>query len=252
MRFVGVDLAWGPRKPSGVCVVSDGRVLDTALLHRDDELLAWLEPHAGGPCVVAFDAPLVITNATGARPCERRMNRCFARFQAGCHPTNLGLVTPRAAGLAAALDLSTDPWFAPRRRVRRAVEVYPHAALVVLAGLERTLKYKARHGRTIPSRHAEFARLADIVEALRRADPPLDVATAARWADLRSIVTTATIGAALDRASDEIDAIVCAYVALLLWTHGRARTRVVGDAATGAIVTPVTPDLAACLDAVQD
>ncbi|HWB72587.1 MAG TPA: DUF429 domain-containing protein [Egibacteraceae bacterium] len=248
MRFVGVDLAWGRRNPTGLCAVEDGAVVESSLARDDDEILAWLRPHVGDGCVVAVDAPLVVRNATGSRPCEKALNRCFGRFHAGCYPSNTTRVPPRAERLAAALDLPVDPFFAAGSQVRRAIEVYPHAALVALFALDRTLKYKARRGRTVECRHGEFARLLGLLESLATADPPLDVRRAPRWHQLAATVTAERVAARLDRAEDELDAYLCAYVALHRWAHGQARSRVVGDTASGYIVTPVTPELARCLD----
>jgi predicted RNase H-like nuclease len=47
---------------------------------------------------------------------------------------------------------------------------------------------------------------------------------------------------------DELDAYVCAYLALHYWTHGLDRNRVVGDLDTGYIVTPAMARQRACLD----
>jgi predicted RNase H-like nuclease len=135
--------------------------------------------------------------------------------------------------------------------VRRAVEVYPHTAIVALFGLASTLKYKAKPGRTLQARAAALDELLDHLEALRTADPPLDVCAIPRWVELRATVADPRTGAELARAEDEIDAYVCAYTALYYWTHGTARCRVVGDATDGYILTPVTPELAACLDRVS-
>ena len=79
--------------------------------------------------------------------------------------------------------------FPPRMPVRRAVEVYPHTAIVALFGLASTLKYKAKPGRTLQSRAAALDELLDHLEALRAADPPLDVRAAPRWGELRAKVT---------------------------------------------------------------
>ncbi len=251
MRIIGVDLAWGSRNPSGLCAVENGRAVDSTLLRTDSELLDWLWPQTRGPCVVAFDAPLVVTNPTGARDCERTITRCFGRFHAGCHPSNLArMPDPRAARLARQLGLDPDPTFPPGdRSVRRAVEVYPNAALVALFDLQCTLKYKARAGRSVPSRHVAFTALTRLLTQLADRDPPLDVRALPRWNELTTVATTSPVGAALDRAEDELDAIVCAYVALYLWAHGTARSRIVGSATDGYIVTPVTPQLAQWLDA---
>ena len=47
-------------------------------------------PYTDGPCLVAIDAPLIVRNATGNRVAEAELNRDFARFDAGAHPSNTG------------------------------------------------------------------------------------------------------------------------------------------------------------------
>ena len=91
MHFVGVDLAWGPNKPTGVAVLDErGRLLEVMAVQHDDEIVAATEAYVGQACVVGIDAPLVVTNPTGNRPCEAALNRDFARFDAGTHPSNTG------------------------------------------------------------------------------------------------------------------------------------------------------------------
>jgi len=248
MKFIGVDLAWGRHNWTGLCLAQDGAVAESCLARSDQEILDWLRPRVGGPCLVGIDAPLILRNRTGSRPCEKTLNRCFRSFEAGCYPANTTRVPRRAAQLVAQLGLDPDPVFAPRSRVRRAVEVFPHAALVALFGLPKTLKYKAKRGRTAGSRQAEFCKLVRLLKSLARREPRLDVTTAPRWAELERTVTTDPKGARLDRGEDELDAFVCAYITAHLWTHGSARNRIVGDTDTGYIVTPVTPELADCLD----
>jgi predicted RNase H-like nuclease len=70
-------------------------------------------------------------------------------------------------------------------------------------------------------------------------DPPLDVRTSPRWPRLRAMTRGVPGGAALDRAEDELDAYVCAYVGRyhLAWRGRRSLT--VGDAWRGYVVTPV-------------
>jgi predicted RNase H-like nuclease len=80
------------------------------------------------------------------------------------------------------------------------------------------------------------------------ATPTLDLPASAAWSSLCSEIRGASTGSGLDRAEDEMDAYVCAYVAQLFWQFGDARTRVVGDVETGYIVTPVTSALAEKID----
>lgn len=86
------------------------------------------------------------------------------------------------------------------------------------------------------------------LRSLATAAVPLDVTAAPRWPELAATVTESTVGAELDRAEDELDAFLCAYVALLHAERGGRSTRVIGDPATGTIVVPVDAVTAACLD----
>jgi predicted RNase H-like nuclease len=242
MYFGGVDLAWGLRNPTGVAVVdSDGCLVSAGAVRDDDEILAALRPYVRGECVVGFDAPLVVNNPSGQRPAETALNRDFRRFEAGAHPANTGKPEfangPRGARLAAALGLDLDPRSATPRR---ALEVYPHAATVALFRLERTLKYKAKPGRTQERLKSELLLLMDGIERLADTDVPLRVADHPDWIGLRQQVTTAQRKSDLRRAEDPVDAVVCAYVALYA-QRCPGRITIYGDLANGYIVTPSLP-----------
>ena len=237
--FVGVDLAWGERNTTGVAVVDAGGSLRHVAAASDDaDILAQLAPYVAGPCLVAVDAPLVVTNATGTRPGEKALNRDFRRFDAGAYPANTGLAWfadgGRGGRLCRALDLDLDPRSASPRK---ALEVFPHAAGVVLFGLDRTLKYKHKPGRDFAQLHSELRRLIGYLEGLGDAAPPLDVRDNDDWRHLTKSVHAATRKADLRRAEDPIDAVLCAYVALFAWTRPGDVT-LYGDLATGCIVTP--------------
>ncbi|MCW2867186.1 MAG: pyrophosphokinae, partial [Marmoricola sp.] len=124
---IGVDLAWGVKRPTGLAVLdADGRLVHVSTVRTDEEILTTLAPYAEGDCLVALDAPLIVRNATGNRPGEAELNRDFARFDAGAHPANTGKPefagTPRGAVIASALGLDMNP---RSGRARRALEVYP-------------------------------------------------------------------------------------------------------------------------------
>ncbi|MCV7230572.1 DUF429 domain-containing protein [Mycolicibacterium komossense] len=240
--FVGIDLAWGERKPSGIAVVDDdGRLVHVAAAQDDASIRAAVAPYVQGDCLVAFDAPLVVTNATGQRPSEAALNRDFAKFEAGAHPTNTGKPefagTPRAARLATTLDLDIDT---QSRSSRRAIEVYPHPATVALFRLGRTLKYKQKPGRNLAQLRSELLRLMDLIEGLAQASPPLRVAESDTWRDMRQQVQLATRKSELRRVEDPVDAVVCAYVALFA-TRRPEDITVYGDDVTGATITPTLP-----------
>ena len=250
MYFVGVDLAWGVRNPTGVAVVdARGRLVQVGAFRDDADVLAAVRPYVQDDCLVAFDAPLVVTNPTGQRPAETVFNRDFRKFEAGAHPVNTGKPEfangPRAGRLARTLGLDIDP---RSPATRRAIEVYPHSATVALFRLPRTLKYKAKPGRDLGQLKSELLRLMDGVDGLAHAPVPLLVA-GAEWAGLRQQVLTAQRKCDLRRAEDPIDAVICAYVALYA-ARRPSDVTIYGDVATGCIVTPTLPaDLRSAPDA---
>jgi predicted RNase H-like nuclease/ppGpp synthetase/RelA/SpoT-type nucleotidyltranferase len=242
MHFVGLDLAWGEKRATGVAVLdTHGRLVHCSSVRTDEEVLAAVAPYVEGDCLVAIDAPLVVTNATGNRPCEAALNRDFARFDAGAHPSNTTKAeftrTPRGARLATSLGLDIDPESAAPRR---AIEVYPHPATVALFLLGRTLKYKQKQGRSVGDLRDELLRLMQLLDELESSPVPLQVSANDDWKQLRSSVERAERKSQLRHAEDQVDAVVCAYVALFSIRRPEVTTTY-GDLATGYIVTPTLP-----------
>lgn len=252
MFHIGVDLAWGRRQPTGVAVLDDdGRLVQLATVRTDEEVLALLAPYTAGACTVAFDAPLVVTNPTGNRPAERALNADFARFDAGAHPSNTGKREfadgTRAGALAVELGLDLDPH---AHSPRAAIEVYPHAATISLFRLGRTLKYKNKQGRDLERLRGELLVLMGLLEGLQDGSPALQLTGPgtyaagepdAGWAALRRQVEGAARKSELRVVEDQVDAVVCAYVALFA-ARRPDEIASYGDAATGMIVTPRLPE----------
>ena len=251
MRAIGVDLAWGANGRTGLCAAEAGRVLDSATVRTDEEIDAWISrwTAVARDVVVAIDAPLIVENDAGRRPCERVFCSAMAGRQAGVYPAHLNLPAfrdgVRGAALARRLGLTVDPAACVTAPVRAAIEVYPHSALVSLFELARTIEYKSRPGRPPAARRGAFEDLLARLRALAGLDPPLDVTTSPRWEALQALVSAGRLAA----VEDELDAYVCAYVAIYhrRW-HGR-RSLVVGDVASGYIVTPVDDAAGAALRA---
>ncbi|MDG4665514.1 bifunctional ribonuclease/(p)ppGpp synthase [Mycobacterium sp. 236(2023)] len=239
MHFVGLDLAWGEKNQTGVAVVdSDGRLLHVGAATDDDSIAAAVEPFTKDECLVAIDAPLIVKNETGHRPAETRFNRDFQRFEAGARPAfreRPEFKHPRAARIAERLGLDMDP---ASSSPRRAIEVYPHPATVVLFELDRTLKYKRG---PFEERQRELLRLMTFIEGLDDATPRLRANRSVGWVELRKRVEAATKPSHLDRDEDPVDAVICAYIGLY-WYHRPEDVTIYGDFATGYIVTPSLPE----------
>lgn len=240
MHFVGVDLAWGQRQPTGLAVLDDsGRLVHISSVRTDDEVVAALEPYVEGPCLVAIDAPLIVRNPTGQRRAEAALSKDFARFDAGTHSSNTGKAIfdpPRGATLCSRLGLDMNP---RSGRARRAIEVYPHPATVALFRLGRTLKYKDKSGRSFDRLRGELLVLMGLVEGLAAA-PTAMLLDHPAWRQLVSHVETATRKSQLGVVEDQVDAVICAYVALFA-TREPGQVTTYGDFETGYIVTPTLP-----------
>lgn len=252
MLFLGLDLAWGSKNTSGGCVLSYfpnvgelGTVLDvTETLRDDDEIVAWVrrwnEEAGSEGLLLGVDAPLRVPNKAGKRPCEAEIGRRFARFQAGAHPANRTIFRDDVRGerLAAWLaeeGIADNPYLDAPRQVgkRQMMEVFPHPAHIVLFGLARTLKYKAKPGRDYPSRWAAMNEYSRRLRGLAAYDPPLELP-----ADWPPTDATGRIAGALKRLEDGLDALTCAYIVYWYWWHGPAGAEVLGDLTDGYIVVP--------------
>jgi predicted RNase H-like nuclease/ppGpp synthetase/RelA/SpoT-type nucleotidyltranferase len=238
MHFVGLDLAWGEKNQTGVAVVdSDGRLLYVGSAGDDESIADAIAPYIQDECVVAIDAPLIVKTEKTARPCETALNRDFARFEAGARPAFRGrpeFNPPRGEVLAVRLGLDLDP---ASRAQRRAIEVFPHPATVVLFDLEKTLKYK--RGK-FEVRKRALLELMTHIEALDDKTPRLRANRSVTWVELRKRVEAATRPAQLDRDEDPVDAVLCAYIALYRY-HRPEDVTTYGDFETGYIVTPTLP-----------
>jgi predicted RNase H-like nuclease len=247
--YIGLDLAWSERNLTGAAVLRGGPEAATllaapTLLRSLDEIVAYVQAYAGsGPAIVAVDAPLWVPNAAGQRRAEAELNALFRVYEAGAHPANRRLLargeqgTIRGEALVAALRTHG---FLPAAQIdaaapgRLITEVFPHPAMIAIFTLVRTLKYKAKPGRSLAERHAAWAAYQQHLRDLTHADPALS-------GDLRllDIATAELNGAALKRYEDQVDALFCAYLALYIHRWGAARCRTFGSLAEGWIISPV-------------
>ncbi|WP_299449176.1 DUF429 domain-containing protein [uncultured Serinicoccus sp.] len=236
--FVGIDLAWNDRARTGLAALDDdGRLVASASVRSNTEIDTWLDRHTSDlPDVVAVDAPLIVTNPDGQRPCERMITAAFGRYDAGCHASNLSkpyFDPPRAQLLADRRGWNPDPG---SNGPGVCLEVYPHPAMVGLFHLGRILPYKGKGGRTVEVRRAATLELLDRMEGLDQ----LEVVENERWLQLRRTADEASRPMHLDGIEDEIDAIFCAYLAWS-WRHRREDLEVYGDTTSGYIVAPPPP-----------
>jgi predicted RNase H-like nuclease len=235
MYFVGLDLASGENNQTGVAAIdSEGRLLHVGVAYDDDSIASALAQYLAGDCLVAIDAPLIVPNSTGSRPCEQELNHHFQQFDAAARPASNDkpeFKNPRGARLATALGLDTDPSSSSNRR---AIEVLPDPASIVLFELDKTLKYKRG---PFGVRQRELLKLMTSIEDLDAATPRLRANRSVAWVELRRRVEAATRPGQLDRDQGPVDALLCAYVALY-WYDRPEDVTIYGDFAHGYLMTP--------------
>jgi len=253
MIFIGIDLAWRSRNRSGGAVIRDNQlVAHSGTLGDNAEIIEFVNRYLAVDtgAAIGIDAPLRVPNATGARACDRDLSADWRIYEAGALPANRQILTYgksqaseiRGEGLVkefGALGFIEAAPLPQQGTGRYLCEVFPHPAHVSFFQLEKTLKYKAKAGRTIATRRAEFVRYRNGLAALTKATPPLFGTADLLTQDLASLR-----GKELKAYEDTLDAVTCAYATCYFWHHGPAKTCTYGTVLDGHILTPPLPDMA--------
>lgn len=256
MLFVGLDLAWSIRNKSGIAVVEangkKARLLSSGLVGTDDEIIKFIRKEVGGKnALIAIDAPLVVPNEEGRRVAEVIVGDLFRKYDAGAHPANRShlmsfygkirgeVITERlkSEGFAHSPNLSRQ------EQTRKFFEVYPHPSMVVLFGMDRILRYKAKPGRDYAERYSAFRDYQKHLAKLSNADPALSLPKSITKAKVDELKAQK-----LKDYEDEIDAVFCAYIAYYAWEHPN-RCAVLGNIDEGYILTPITDAMRRQLEA---
>lgn len=248
MFYIGLDLAWGMNRQTGIAIVdAQGNLVSVTAALTNEQISQYVTPYLDGVGLVGIDAPLVVNNPSGPRPCEAEVTQIYGKFHAGAHSSSLQRKEfrprPRGAIISEELGLDIDP---TSQALRRAIEVFPHPAIVALFRLSRILKYKDKTAKGKPPRRLEelrpeLERLMWLIETqLSERDIALHVRHNSDWQRLKSAVRLAPTKAALGRAEDEVDAVLCAYVARYADLNP-TDVVIYGDIETGYIVTPRLP-----------
>jgi len=251
MYFIGIDLAWSIRNNSaGAVIYAQGKagklIYWQERLKDNDEIIDFISNSTGtSPAIVAIDAPLLVLNQTGTRPCDRQLTKEFRKYHAGTFPANrqkwerLGWQVRgwEIVHELATLNFSPNPNIPRQTEVRRVVEVYPHPATIVLFDLARILQYKSRKGRDLKYRQKELRKLQNFIRKLDQATPALEV-------DKSLFRNTASLyGNAFKIHEDLLDAILCGYIAYHAWYWGPEGYRIFGKEnwKEGYILVPRLP-----------
>jgi predicted RNase H-like nuclease len=237
MKFLGIDFGW-KSQPSGLCCLElhDGQLQLLDLDRKDSiaDILNWIDQTVKPEesAIIAVDAPTLIPNATGSRLPDQLSHKYFGKYHAGCYPANQNLpFSDRTISFGLELEsrgFAHAPTIEAKKPGRYQIEVFPHPAIVNLFSLERILKYKKgrlreRRLELIKLYHYILTVLPTLQPALVSPSLPNDIPYT---------------GAGLKDIEDQLDSLICAYVAAYWWFWGEQRNLVLGDISTGYIVIP--------------
>lgn len=244
-RFLGIDLAWGegseekPANRSGVVALEPtGRISDAGWTIGLDETMEWIDSTARADSLLFVDAPLVITNATGARLPDRETGRRYGTWWVSANSVNLG--SPRKAGIHLRERLEELGWryssgaTGPPEHGRVLSECYPYTTIVGVPelGYDKRPAYKrAKNGtpaaRAWPIRTDACDTLIRRIAALNSFDPPIDLSS---HPETRRLVEEPSPPRRRDykRREDLLDAAICAWTATYWHRHGLDRSQVLG------------------------
>jgi predicted RNase H-like nuclease len=247
--FIGIDLAWQSNKnhSGGAVLHGDQNGVEiqefSSGLRTLSDVEIFICQHALDDSVVAIDAPLIIQNVHGQRPCETEIGQRFGAADASAHSTNQTLYR-NAGSVQLARNLEGHGFKQcpqPHKRHLRGkwfFEVYPHSAHVVLFRRSRIIKDKKGRVASRKSGLVEFRE--NLQEFLGKSDPPLIINSM-----LQSFLKCSLDnlrGISLKHYEDKLDAILCAYLAAYFWVWSYERNEMIGNHETGYIINPKLTD----------
>jgi predicted RNase H-like nuclease len=249
MRAVlGIDAAWTPCRPSGVALAAEAsegwRLIAATSSYQSFQalgdhrlrgeqrpsgsspdapaLLASASVLCGGPVdLVAIDMPLAHEPIIGRRICDDEVSRTYGARKCGTHTPNSSRPGRMADQLRESFKLAGYPLLTNVMAPRGLIEVYPHPALVELAGAPIRLPYKASKVRSYWPSATSSERRARLFQQWREIARLLEAQIAGVVAALPHLEVSAS-GIQLKTYEDTLDAIVCVWVAVCA-LEGRAR-----------------------------
>lgn len=244
MKFIGLDFGW-TTGPTGLCCLTfqteSLQIIDITRITEIDNILTWIDTQTPTPepALIAVDAPTLIFNQTGMRQPDKLAHKHFGKYHAGCYPANLNSrFATRTIALGIALEnrgFIHAPTLEPQKPGRYQIEVYPHPAIVNLFGLNKILKYKKG---SLEERKKELTKLQNyVLQILPTLEPKLHLNQTTNTLEIFTDLTKLT-GAKLKAIEDQLDALICAYIAAYWWYWGHQKNLILGDQTTGYIVIP--------------
>ncbi len=239
MNFIGVDIAWGERNPSGLCWLSGAEsgaeIQEFAILKTNAEMVEWILSRSAGGCIVAVDGPIICPE--GYRNCDRLVAKDFGKYRAAPYPVNQQKASKciRFAQMLASTGFTTQPPWQRQSTSKAVVEVYPHPAWIRFFQLPCILRYKK--GAEEERKH----HLHTAVKLLKHSLPIAVPSIRSLKIPQRFLRLAGQNRKQLKETEDLLDALFCAYLAFHYWFWGKSKWEIYGNAREGFILIPNSP-----------
>lgn len=253
MFFIGVDLAWSSRNPTGVSIleISKGKLyFKTAeILDTNQSIVDFILKHTNQEdSIISIDAPLIVPNQEGRRYAEHLVSTLFRKYHAGAHPSNRKRLSQwtgdiRGETLSKLLEeqgFKHSPYIEKKEKTKKFFEVFPHPSMVVLFNLDKIIKYKAKPKRDYEFRWREFKTYQKHLKSLKIKFPK----------EVIDKEVTKLKGKALKNYEDILDSIFCAYLSFYAWKYPK-KCSVLGCMKEGYILTPLFKNMKKQLNKLQ-
>ncbi len=240
IRYMGLDVGWTPRDSSGGVVLEpseDGgvTVVNADSLRTHEDTLRWVTRHRQrAQVIVVFNAPIIVENLSGARPCDRQLQEHFARFKIDEYANNtVSASHPRTMGRAL-VRMGFDP--RPDAEGDRLVETHTAAAQIMLFGVERPVRLKTG---PIGGRKEAVQRLRELIaEHLMNPDAAVPLQPSLALDQLMDAHLPDLNGTRLGELEERLEALLSAYVGAWLGQMGSDACAFLGDLDRGYILLP--------------
>ncbi len=240
-RYIGIDLAWAPRNSSGGAVMipaEDGQgveLIEAASLRAHEDILGFIARNRGRHgCVIAVNAPIIVENTGGRRPCDAMIDEHFGHFHVDQYTVNtVNASHPRTIGRAL-MRMGFDP--NPMSEGDRVIETYNQATQIMLFEQERPVRLKSG---PVGARKDAVARFREIMhDALGEALPVLLDSPALDT--LLEQDLPSSNGSRVGSLEERLEATLCAYTAAFLDMRGPEDCAFLGDLDQGYVLLPTT------------
>ncbi len=240
-RYLGLDLAWAPRKSSGGAVIElapDGegvRLVSSCALRAHEDILSWIARNRGrSGCVLAVNAPIICENTGGRRSADRLLEKHFGGHQVdNYHVNTVNAGHPRTIGRAL-MRMGFDP--NPMVDGDRVVETYNQPTQIMLFGLDRPIRLKSG---PVGARKDAVARFRETLEdRLCDAVPPL--VSSSELDELLDVELAMCNGSRVGEIEERLEATLCAYTAAYLDLRGPESCAFLGDLREGYVLLPAS------------